>query len=78
MAGKPKKAKSAKCDPLREQIALVVKEIGDVRRDLTDPKITAKQKVRLRALLKKLIAQRTLLERALEKCEEISSDPLLQ
>jgi hypothetical protein len=75
MARKPK---SDRCQPLRDLIHQLGEEIAQIRGDLNDPDILGKIKVRLRALLKKLIAQRQRLQRELAKCEEIGSDPLLR
>jgi hypothetical protein len=79
MARKPKTAaKPDRCQPLRDLIHRIGEEIAQIHGDLADPDIPASIKTRLRALLKKLIAQRQRLQQELAKCEEIGSDPLLR
>jgi hypothetical protein len=68
-------AKSDRCQPLRDQLEEVDREIAEMREALAEPDIPEDLKEGLRRRLTQLTALRTRLLRALEACEEIQDDP---
>jgi hypothetical protein len=77
--GKPAKKRTAaepdRCQPLRDQLAKLNKEIAGVQASLADPDIPRDLRKRLEQLLRQLLAMKKRVLRDLEACERIPDDP---